>query len=419
MVRRNTQETELTPEQEAAIIPPKHRGVSKKHSSSGGGRHPLVWGIVAIFVVGALVSLASNFLARASVVITPKTDVVTLDHNLTAVKSGTEGKLHFETMTLAVSDTKSIPATGRENVSKKATGTMTVQNNYSNKSQNLVAGTRFKAPNGKIYRANKAFTVPGMSKVDGANVAGTVDIAVTADASGESYNQGPAQFTIPGFIGSPKYEKITGVSKADMVGGFEGEINVASEADVAAARTELESSLNDRVTREAASQIPEGFIAYPSTFITTFSDTYGFGTTASATADTVAIKGTAQLRGVVLKTSELSTFIAEYSPEPYDGSPIEVPDLAGLVLTIRDSGLINFDTATTLTLHLAGTAHVTKLIDREKLANALAGTPKSSQDEIFRTFPEIVKADTNFLPAWVRRYPDDASRISIQVQAGK
>lgn len=406
----------FTPEQEAAILPQKRRVVPSKRPSEG-KRHPAIWVIIGVFAVGAIVSVASNLFARATVVVIPHSEAVTLDHNATAVRGGGNGQIQFETMTLAVSDTKSVPATGKEKVEKKATGKIVVYNNYSTKAQKLVKGTRFKAVNGKVYRADSDFTVPGITKQNGQSVPGSIEIPVTADAAGESYNQGRTDFTIPGFVGSPKYEKFYGRSGTDMVGGFVGEMNVASQKDVDTARTELRTELTDRVRREALTQVPEQYVAYPPTFVVVFSDTYGSAQGATSTAgDVVSIKGTAQLRGVVFKTEDLTRYVAEQSPTPYDGSPVVVPDLASLEMVINNGVAVDYDIVTTLGFHAKGEVHVVSKLDETKIAEALAGTSKDDRNVVFSKFAGIDRADTTFLPAWVRSFPDNPNRITVRIE---
>ena len=101
----------------------------------------------------------------------------------------------------------------------KASGIITVFNEYSSDSQRLVASTRFLSSSGKIFRAIEDIYIPGM-KTDGDEVIpGSIDAEVMANYLGTEYNISPSDFTIPGFKGTPKYDGFYGKSDTSMSGG--------------------------------------------------------------------------------------------------------------------------------------------------------------------------------------------------------
>ncbi|MBI5152986.1 MAG: hypothetical protein HZA36_00780, partial [Parcubacteria group bacterium] len=107
--------------------------------------------------------------------------------------------------------TKEYP-TSKQTVTKKATGIITIYNAYSTASQRLVATTRFRSPDGKIFRINAGVTIPGAKTTGGTIILSSIDVPVTADQPGAPYNIGATSFTIPGFEGSPKYKGFYGKS---------------------------------------------------------------------------------------------------------------------------------------------------------------------------------------------------------------
>ena len=58
-----------------------------------------------------------------------------------------------------------------------------------------------------IFRIPKTVTIPGAKLESGELIPGKLEMEVTADNAGEKYNIEPSDFTIPGFKGSPKFEK--------------------------------------------------------------------------------------------------------------------------------------------------------------------------------------------------------------------
>jgi len=134
--------------------------------------------------------------------------------------------------------TKTFDATGSGDVkAQKAQGKITIINEYSNKSQPLVATTRFLAEDGTLFRLVNQTTVPGMS--DGEP--GKVEALVMADIEGDGGNIGPTKFSIPGFKSSPKEGKFYATSEKAMTGGGTGGegVVVVTEDDITRAKTEM------------------------------------------------------------------------------------------------------------------------------------------------------------------------------------
>lgn len=140
--------------------------------------------------------------------------------------------------------TKTFNATGSGDVkAQKAQGTITIFNEYNDKSQPLVATTRFLAEDGTLFRLVNQVTVPGMK----GDEAGSVEALVIADVEGNGGNIGPTRFSVPGFEGSPKKDKFYATSEKDMAGGGAGgdAVAIVTEDDIEAAKTEMtEETLN-------------------------------------------------------------------------------------------------------------------------------------------------------------------------------
>src|SRR5208337_1616852 len=80
--------------------------------------------------------------------------------------------------------TESFPASGEQNVSLKAQGTITIYNAYSSSQQTLVAATRFVTPAGKIFRLVNSVVVPGAAVTNGQIVPSSIAVPVVADQVG-------------------------------------------------------------------------------------------------------------------------------------------------------------------------------------------------------------------------------------------
>lgn len=121
----------------------------------------------------------------------------------------------------------------------KATGTVTITNNYS-KPQPLVETTRLQSSDGLLFRTQETVVAPA---------GGSVDVPVIADAAGTTYEIGPSHFTIPGLwkglqdtIFGDSVEAITGGQRSVTI-VRETDIAAAQDAATAATRTDAERAL--------------------------------------------------------------------------------------------------------------------------------------------------------------------------------
>lgn len=156
----------------------------------------------------------------------------------------------------------SFPATGSgKNIERKATGKVTIYNNFSGSQQPLLAGTRLEAPDGKIFKLTDRIVVPGATTAGGKLVAASIEADVVAEKAGEMYNISPiSKFTIPGFKGTTKYDAFYAESKDAMTGGFIGEGKYPTADDIKAGKESAETQMKGVLDTFLATQvIPEGF----------------------------------------------------------------------------------------------------------------------------------------------------------------
>lgn len=138
----------------------------------------------------------------------------------------------------------------------RARGTVSIYNSFSSSPQPLVANTRLQDANGKIFRLTSAVVVPG-ARVEGGKISPTsIQAAVLADEPGDSYNIGPAEFRIPGFRGTARYDGFSARSDEAFLGGFEGQARTVTATDLSQASQELTKRLVEEIVAELKSKIP-------------------------------------------------------------------------------------------------------------------------------------------------------------------
>ncbi|RJQ26692.1 hypothetical protein C4565_06340 [Candidatus Parcubacteria bacterium] len=202
---------------------------SKKTKKRSHRRRTLLFVLSSILLGLALcIYLGWFVLPRATVTVTLKQKRVPFDQLVEISQNNTKSGMRESTVLLRgqlmVSQGNiSLPVSGVDETTKDssyAEGVVSIVNEYGTSPQKLVATTRFETPDGKVFRLRSGITVPGGKMVGGVLKPGIVDAEVIADKPGEQYNIGPVErFSIPGFKGTPRFDKFYGFSKADMVGG--------------------------------------------------------------------------------------------------------------------------------------------------------------------------------------------------------
>ncbi len=360
-------------------------------------RMALLFGVGAFVVCGAIVAMI--FLPRVTVALIPtvREESVTMNVTADATQTNTafdQRRIGLILLKKAIEKTVTVQATGTSTASSyKARGSVTIYNNYSTKSQKLVATTRLLTDDGTLFRLADGVVVPGTQTKDGVTVPGSVVATVIADKPGEASNIGPSKFSIPGFKGSPRYKAFWAESKMSMVGGsaeggtqtvvtkedLESAQQKARDEAIAAAKEEIKRDaqaqgkkvLDDAITVEvlsSESQIVEGVAAS------------SFDYTVRAVARALAFGETDVM---IMVEKALKDKIGDEKLVPQD-----------IVLTYSPS-LADFDKQT-LELKVRGTARIVPQIDTGAVQRALVGAKRKDIDQILSDFPGIERAELRY-----------------------
>jgi len=308
------------------------------------------------------------------------------------------------------SDPRDFPASGRQEIQRKAKGQIIIYNSFSSDSQTLVATTRFLTSDGKLFRLDKAIQIPGAKIQDGKIIPSSIAAAVTADRTGPEYNIGPvSRFSIPGFQGTPKYQSFYAESKEPMAGGFIGEAHVVTKQDLDSAKAEISLALQESSEKEFELKLPEGFVLIDGAKESTF-DTLTFSHNAGDAAETFTAVGKFVLRAAVFKESEVKQLMHALAEEG-----------VGAKLVLREDALtygvarVDFK-ANKASFPVNYQATLYRYIDIDELRTKLVGKKEIALKEIIFALPGLEKAKISLWPFWVRSAPKDTSRIKITLQ---
>jgi hypothetical protein len=372
--------------------------------------------LIVVLLAGGIFSIPL-FFSSATVVISPKEMNLPVNVTGSASLGSTNGALKYEIATLSREGTKEIPASGEEEVRRSATGKIVIYNDYSAEPQTLVARTRFETPGGLIFRIQEQITVPGQKTVSGVKTPGSVTATVIADAPGEEYNVGLADFTIPGFEGDPRFSKFSAKSDPQnpITGGFVGVIKKVSESDQTASKIAIEAELKKELSEQLTSQIPNTHILFRNGATFSFEELPQEPGSSNSTA---IIKERGTIHGILFNRKDLSEFIAN-NYEQIKGKKVNIENLDSISFTLNEVNLFNPETSEEISFKIVGDAKFVWEIPTDEVKNSLIGQKRSNIKDILSKFEAVERANLSFMPPWTLSIPKDPSKIKLEIEASE
>lgn len=370
----------------------------------------VVAAVVFLCIVGGGFAL-SALMAGAEVTVIPKQEQRNIDATFVGSPTPAENVVPYELLTLEASNESQVQATGQEEVKEQAKGTILIYNSFSTSPVRLVKNTRFEAPNGLIYKVAESVVVPGYTNKDGQIAPGVIAADVYAEAPGERYNIGPSRFTVPGFAGSPEFEKVYGESTAAMAGGFEGKRFIIDDAELETERQRLHTELRDALLERLKTERPAGFVVFDNAVTFTFNSL-----PAVAYGDNLAtIKEQGVLRVPIFKEEDLARHLAKQSVQTYDDLPVRLKDYQVLSFnyTSPTTTVSDISTEQSLSFTLTGEVDIIWKFKEDELKADLLGIPKTAIPQVLGKYPSIKSAEAEVRPFWQRSFPREMDEIEV------
>jgi hypothetical protein len=321
-------------------------------------------------------------------------------------------RLAEESIDIPLTITPTGVGTGGE---QKARGKIIIYNTFSSEPQSLVATTRFETTDGIVFRLTQGVTVPGMTDIAGKRDPGAIEAEVIADQTGDASNIAPTTFTIPGFKGSPKYDKFSAKSLSTMTGGskngmsgeslltgddIEQAKNQAKNQALEAFRQKLSETLLDtEKMEESGIQITERSVE----------PVLHEGISGTSIASTFHYAAKAYI--ISESTLERALLRADSSSEKMTGTgkkllPKSVSvDTLELVPDFQNGGG-----------KLRVTASITLMpeIDTDSLRNEFLGEKSDILKQVLNAHPEILKMNLEVTPRFFIQYiPKNKDRVTV------
>lgn len=364
---------------------------------------------VSVLVIFWVISFAvGSFGGSAKVKLTIKKQAQTFDEVIIVDKNAQTENVETQTVPgtfIEVNKTHTVfqETSGSAVGSERPKGTLILENS-SDQGLSLVAGTRFKSPNGKIYRSLNRSYVP--SKGEG----GEVRLQVVADGFGEDYAvEAQTVFTIPGLVGT-RWEKVI-IAKAESAisGGGAAGIKTVTVDDINNGKVKLETELRNLLIKELAFQY-SGYL-FPDEPGLIDIQVIDISHQVGQETDRVLVSGRGVLKTIGVKREILISMLKNIfiKKDLVGEKNIEITklDLDSLKMKQFDPKF------NTLGLEVSGKVTIKPLVNQKQLASTFVGKSLVDIREQLKTMNNIEKAEIEVWPFWKKSFPQDADRIEI------
>ena len=377
-------------------------------------RHIYIAVLLFVLIVGGAVGL-SAILGKTELTIFPENREPTISAEFTAYPDKREDSLSYEVMTLEQTSESQVKASGQVEIKEQATGVIEITKTTPG-AERLIKNTRFRSPEGLIFRIQESVVVPGaVEDESGAKVPGRIQAQVFADEVGEQYNLNAGQrFDIPGFEENgfdALYAAIKAENTQPFTGGFDGLQFQIDEDELTTARQALQVELRDTLLARVDNERPSDFIAFLGSIAITYNElpAVEYGT------DLVTIKEQAILQIPLFQSTEFASYLAAEAVATYEGGPVRIEDPTTLTFNYTDPSMNASVIANepSLTFDLSGKPLLVWEYDADKLAGDLAGLPKTAIDNAIAAYTGIRAARVRITPFWQRSFPEDPEEIII------
>jgi hypothetical protein len=372
-----------------------------------------LWILSGVCVVVLALFLLLFVFRSTSVSVVPQSQIVTFDNTsqFTAypASDAPSGTMSYTIQSTDIEDSAVVASTGTQHVEAKASGSITVVNNYSASTIKLIKNTRFQSAGGLIFRAPADIVIPGKS----ATGPGKVNVTVVADAAGAQYNIGPqTRFTVPGLQSSAaEYAAVYAMSSASTTGGLIGDQPGVAQSDLDTARSQVRASLQTKA--DAFASVQTSATATELTSRVTFTDEPN---TVEA-GNTVRIHESAHVDVVVVPEDVFASTIGQTVAADVSADSVMLVPGPGFSVTINNASPVWGSDPLTFTL--AGHAQLIWKIDTKALAQALAGRNLDASQAIVSNFPGVQSGSARIEPFWESSFPSNPADIHVTVQPPK
>lgn len=389
----------------------------KREDVGGENTKKMIFGFIFVCLLVLLGVGLFLYVPSAKITLEPKVETEKIDVSIQGTNDtplGNDPAIPIRVMDIVQDSKLSFDSSGRSaSFGQKARGSVVIYNEFSNEPQQLMSTTRLQSMDGKIFRLSQSVTVPGTTVVGGETKPGAITAEIIADQPGSDYNIDPTTFSIPGFLGGPKFDKFAAKSTVAMSGGTsnsDGSLAV-SQQDLDNAKTKTEADAKSKIEDAIRSQLQPGevFLAQAEKIIISKSQ-------ASAKADDMVEKfdynATASVHALVFSEGDVKKIVQQAVDK--GGKPEGVTES----ITKIDYGSAepDFD-KNTLNLKVHGEISLTSDINLQQVKRELLGKDSSQIESVLKKYSSIKSVNVEINPTFVTRISQYPQRVTVDVSA--
>ena len=359
-------------------------------------------GLVVLLIWMFVIAPAATIVITAST--TPQPINASVKLGGTAATDYKAGVIASVSQQEQVNETVQFDATGQKDVGSKATGTLriskAVQSPYG-----VPAGTRFTTSGGKVFVTNEAATIPTYTFCPFPTVCpGSVNVAVTADGGGESYNG------ITGSASGP--DGISGTFQGATSGGTTKIVKVVSEDDVERAMGQIAGKSTDEQEAALKKKFTNGEITVDGSFTVERGDPVAAPVVGAEAPDgkaSLTVPTTYSIQAV--QKSELDTYLKASLNAKIDQNTQKVYDTG-----VNDATLSDYQKANdgAMIAILNATGRVGPKINEDQIKEESKGKKYGEVQETLQAQNGIKEVDVQFSFFWVRTVPNNTDKITVE-----
>jgi len=255
--------------------------------------------------------------------------------------------------------------------------------------------------------------VPKATKSGSKITPGSIQVKVQAEEGGESYNIGPANFSVPKLSGTAFYYSIYAVSTEAMSGGYAGDVKKVTDDDISQAKEDLVKKVSEAAIAELKTEIDADYLLLDDA-VTYIASNSGTETKVGTTIDKFTYKTTVKASGLAFKKADLDKFARNYivSQMPDDNTILDSSFKTEYTLKKIDISDGN------MTLDINLSSGIYKNISKNSLALLLTGKNSNQISEVINNnlADSVSKVKVNFWPFWVTKSPKTPKSIEIELK---
>lgn len=379
----------------------------RKIPNSAEFRKKLILGTFGSLLVIGFLIWAIVFSPGAKVIISAKTETAPVSLSLTLGEATDVDKNIIQTISKTITEEASIDITptGTKEVGKKATGTLTLTNNYDDDSITIPAGTVF-SRDGKNFVTNEEVIVEGFSRQEGQDVPGLGKVDITASQVGSDYNLTEGAYTSP----------ITGITATGTAtsGGESHTAKVVIKEDIETAKQKLDKQLKTAKQNKLKTQFTNGEIVVVDSFISDYSKlTSSPAVDEEVTGATAKFSGTATFTMTALPKADVELFLKKSINNQIDNKDQQ---------QIFDNGISKVKASdyakneTKSSVNIATSGQIGPKIDNDKIKEMVKGKNYGDAQNAVEKLTGVSGVDIKFSYLWVIQIPNDPSKITVELK---